>query len=420
MIAAIERLTGLEWKNQGTVFLVGLGHGGIHWTAATLYLLLPFITRDLGLSYTEAGMLVAVFHISAFVANFASGLIVDVTGRRVVFQVLSLAVGAAALLASGYAQGIWWLVPMVVLIGATNNLWHPPAISFLSQHYPRQRGYTLSIHALGANTGDAVAPLAAGALLVWLSWRQTASLNALPVFLVAGLIWFVLLKRDTPAKPAAGVEKTEHGMGLAEYFDGLKALVKDRAVLHLSLMAGFRTMAQMGLLIFLPLYLADVMGMGPFMMGVTMMALQVGGMCATPVAGAWSDRIGRRPVVLGGLSITTVLIVVLTVVQNEIVFVGGVAVMGFVMYAARPVIHSWMMDLAPPEVAASATSVMFGVQALFTTVMLMVSGAIADAWGLGVVFYLLAASMLAANVLVYLLPNQLPGESGINHKNNRE
>ncbi|MDA1091620.1 MAG: MFS transporter [Proteobacteria bacterium] len=420
MIAAIERLTGLEWKNQGTVFLVGLGHGGIHWTAATLYLLLPFITRDLGLSYTEAGMLVAVFHISAFVANFASGLIVDVTGRRVVFQVLSLAVGAAALLASGYAQGIWWLVPMVVLIGATNNLWHPPAISFLSQHYPRQRGYTLSIHALGANTGDAVAPLAAGALLVWLSWRQTASLNALPVFLVAGLIWFVLLKRDTPAKPAAGAEKTEHGMGLAEYFDGLKALVKDRAVLHLSLMAGFRTMAQMGLLIFLPLYLADVMGMGPFMMGVTMMALQVGGMCATPVAGAWSDRIGRRPVVLGGLSITTVLIVVLTVVQNEIVFVGGVAVMGFVMYAARPVIHSWMMDLAPPEVAASATSVMFGVQALFTTVMLMVSGAIADAWGLGVVFYLLAASMLAANVLVYLLPNQLPGESGINHKNNRE
>ncbi len=41
--------------------------------------------------------------------------------------------------------------------------------------------------------------------------------------------------------------------------------------------------------------------------------------------------------------------------------------------------------------------------------MLMVGGAIADQWGLGAVFYLLAGSMLAANVLVYLLPNRLPG-----------
>ena len=101
MIAVIERLTGLERKGQGTVFLVGLGHGGTHWIAATFYLLLPFITRDLGLSYAEAGLLVAVFHLSAFAANFGSGLVVDVTGRRVVYQVASLAIGAAALLGTG-------------------------------------------------------------------------------------------------------------------------------------------------------------------------------------------------------------------------------------------------------------------------------------------------------------------------------
>ena len=78
------------------------------------------------------------------------------------------------------------------------------------------------------------------------------------------------------------------------------------------------------------------------------------------------------------------------------------------MYAARPVIHSWMMDLAPAKVAASATSVMFGVQAMFTAVMVAAGGAAADKWGLGVVFYLLAASMLIANVLVYLMPRHTP------------
>ncbi len=405
MIAAIERLTGLQWKSQGTVFLVGSGHGGIHWTAATFYLILPFITRDLGLTYAEAGMLVAAFHASAFAANFISGLIVDVTGRRMIFSVSALAVGGVALLAVGAADGFWWLFPLVALIGATNNLWHPPAISFLSEHYPRNRGYALSIHALGANIGDALAPLAAGALLVWLSWRGTASVSALPVFAVALLIAVTLLPKDRP-----GARKEHHGLGFAEYFVGIKGLLGDRAILQLSLMAGFRTMAQMGLLIFLPLYLADVAGMGPFMMGVTVMALQVGGICASPVAGAWSDRIGRRPVVLAGLTASTMMIVALTIIDNDILFIMGVSVLGFVMYAARPVIHSWMMDLAPNEIAASATSIMFGVQSLFVVFISAAGGMIADRWGLGVVFYVLAAAMLIANVLVYFLPHHDPGD----------
>jgi sugar phosphate permease len=115
-------------------------------------------------------------------------------------------------------------------------------------------------------------------------------------------------------------------------------------------------------------------------------------------------------VVLAGLSASTVLIVALTVIQNDILFIAGVSVLGFVMYAARPVIHSWMMDLAPAKVAASATSVMFGVQALFTAVMVTSGGMIADRWGLGMVFYVLAASMLIANVLVYLMPHHKPGQ----------
>ena len=373
MIAAIERLTGLEWKGQGTVFLVASGHGGTHWIAATFYLLLPFITRDLGLSYAEAGMLVAVFHLSAFAANFASGLVVDVTGKRVVYQVASLAVGAAALLGCGGAQSLLWLFPMVVLIGATNNLWHPPAISFLSEHFPRQRGYALSIHALGASVGDALAPLAAGALLVWLSWRGTASVNALPVFALAAWIAFALTPRDRQ-----GQRRGAAGSGLGEYWQDVKGLLGDRLILHLSLLAGFRNMAQMGLLVFLPIYLADVAGMGPLMMGVTVMALQVGGIVASPIAGAWSDRAGRRPVVLAGLSASTVLIFVLTVIHNDIFFIAGVSVLGFFMYAARPVIHSWMMDLAPAKVAASATSVMFGVQAMFVAIIVTVGGAAAD------------------------------------------
>ena len=159
--STIEWLTGLQWKGQGPAFLVASGHGATHWIIGTFYVLLPYITETLGLSYAQAGGLVTLFHVSAFAANVGSGAVVDIRGRRVLIQCASLVIGAASLMAVGLAHKAVWLIPLVMLIGATNNVWHPAAISYLSQCYPNNRGYALSIHTLGASIGDTIAPVAA-------------------------------------------------------------------------------------------------------------------------------------------------------------------------------------------------------------------------------------------------------------------
>merc|ERR1711969_498551 len=97
-------------------------------------------------------------------------------------------------------------------------------------------------------------------------------------------------------------------MDMAAYWANLGALVRDRAVLSLCLVAALRTMTQAGLLAFLPLYLANDMGAGPVMLGLALAAMQSAGVVAAPIAGAWSDRIGRRPIVLVGLSASTIVI----------------------------------------------------------------------------------------------------------------
>ena len=407
MLQLISRLTGVHWREQGPAFLVGFGHGGTHWIAAFFYLLLPFITRDLGLSYTDAGLLVSVFHLSSLLANFGSGLMVDVTGRRVVFQVAALLIGAGALLAFGVSERLLVLALLVTLIGASNNLWHPPAIAYLSEMYPGNRGYALSIHALGANLGDTLAPLAAGSLLAVLSWQGTAAAGSVPVVFVALLIAVLLLRKDNRTGAA-----TRSPMALSEYLLGLKRIVRDRMVLGLCLMAGFRSMAQNGLLVFLPLFLIDELHTGPIWMGVAMMAMQMGGLVAAPVAGAWSDRIGRRPVVLSGLTVATVVIATITLIQNDVALVGTISVLGFALFAVRPVVHSWMMDLVPASLSGSATSLLFGTQALLSAAVPPIGGLIADAYGLSAVFYLLAGTMLVANFLVYLLPHQEGHQEG--------
>ena len=132
MYANILRVTRLDGKGQWRAFLVAGGHGSTHWIIATFYILVPYIRSDLELSYAEAGVFASIFFCSSFVANAGSGAIVDITGRCVFLQVLSLLIGGGALLVLGAAERMWLIIAMLVFIGATNNLWHPAAISYLS------------------------------------------------------------------------------------------------------------------------------------------------------------------------------------------------------------------------------------------------------------------------------------------------
>ena len=403
-MSSAETTSKFRLKNQAPIYLMGLGHGATHWIAMTFTILLPLLTKDLGLSYTEAGLLVSILHISSVAANFGSGVVVvDVTGRKVIFQILSLVVGAFALAVFGVTSLYIILAAMVALIGATNNLWHPPAIAFISERYPDHRGYALSIHATGASLGDMIAPSLVGVLLISFTWQGAAAISTLPVFVVVLVFLIYLMPKD---RPAPGVARKT--MGFGDYLGGLAILVRSRAVLGLCLMASFRSTAQVGLVMFLPLYLYNVLEVSPWLMGLAITGMHLGGVIVSPIAGTLSDKVGRRPVVMAGLTATTIIIVLLPLIPSATMFVVAVSVLGFVMYAVRPVIHSWMMDLAPTEVRASATSLLFGTQAALSVLMPLIGGWVADTYGLTEVFYVIAAIMLIANVTVVLLPRPKP------------
>ncbi len=393
-------MTGLHWKGQGPAFLVAGGHAATHWIIGTFYVLLPYISRDLGLSYLQAGALITVFHVAAFAANIGSGAVVDIGVRHSTVLAASLVVGAAALMAVGLTVQALWLVPLVILIGATNNLWHPAAIAYLSDRYPRNRGYALSIHTLGASLGDLLAPLAAGLLLLQTSWHGASIVNAAPVMVVAFALLAILGREERLAPHSHGGEA-----GLRGYLARVGGLIRDKAVLGLCAMAGFRSMTQNGLLVFIPLYLADVLEVSPVVLGFVLMAMQTGGMIAGPVAGTLSDRMGRQPVVFAGITATTLIVAALSFVSSATLFVILVSLLGFALFSVRPVIHSWAMDLAPPRMEGSAVSLLFATQSGFSALVPLVGGLIADQWGLAAVFYVLAGAMAIANLLVYLLPD---------------
>src|SRR5947207_3988629 len=82
------------------------------------------------------------------------------------------------------------------LVGIRNNLWHPSAIPWLANRFPERKGLVMSIHGMGGNVGDAVAPLGVGALLGILSWRSVVVINVVPGVLIAVFALIYLRRRQ--------------------------------------------------------------------------------------------------------------------------------------------------------------------------------------------------------------------------------
>jgi MFS family permease len=186
----------------------------------------------------------------------------------------------------------------------------------------------------------------------------------------------------------------------------------------LSLVGGLRAMTDNGLRTFIPFYLVGL-GMGPALVGTYLAVVQGAGLVASPLSGLLSDRVGRKPLVAGGMLATTVVVLVfanlslisIPGVDFGWLFVGALSLLGFFLYAMRPALQAWTMDMVPKEMGGTTVGLMFGSQALFAAVSPAVGGILADAFGLMAAFYFVAATILAANIVVMLVPERLIPES---------
>jgi len=394
------------------VWLISAGHGLTHWYPATFYVLLPLIGKELGLSYTQIGFLMSMQHIAGALSNLPGGMIVDSIGKKGYLMAASLFwVGFPYALMS-ITNSMWMLVVCLMLVGIGNNLWHPAAIPTLAHQYPQRKGLVLSFHGMGGNIGEALAPLAAGALLAWFSWREVVVINIVPGLVMAVLILVMVgaltTVRDERQAGKDDVNAGSGGLNLRQYLQDLGSLLRNRALMLICVSGGFRTLTQVGLMVFLPVYLAYEQGYSPIAIGVCMTVLQVAGLIASPIAGHVSDKIGRRHVVLSSMVLTGVTIIGMVFAGQSFMFIVFVALVGFFLYAMRPVMQAWAVENTPKRLAGTGVGLQFTILAIGGSIAPATFGVIADTWGVYTAFYFLAGTIIAANLLVVFVPKDGP------------
>lgn len=388
-------------KADPTLVALTFGHLITHWYPSTLYIVTPYLAKDLGLSYSQVGILMGWNSFTSFFVNLPGGMIVDMVGKTGLLLGLALALTGLPYFFLGFSASYAVAMIVVTFVGIGNNLWHPAAFSFLVKRYPERKGFVIALHSMGGNLGNTLAPMAVGVALTFMIWRQVLILNFIPGVLMGFVLWRLLVRAGTIRDEVKGKE-----LSLKEYWAAVKTMVRNKNILLLCTLSGMRSMTQNGLFTFLPLYLAHDLNYSPALVGTYITVVQAAGIFASPMSGAISDKRGRRPVMTAGLLTTSLLLVALVILKLKFLFIGALALLGFFLFSIQPVMLAWMMDMAPINLSGTAVSGLFSIQSLFAGFAPPICGLIADRYGILYAFYFLAATIFVANFLVYLVPDK--------------
>jgi MFS family permease len=407
MTAITAGTSAVRRRSFQEVWVISIGHSLTHWYPATFYLLLPIIGKELGLSYGQIGSILTCQFAAGAIANVPGGIFVDTVGRKALLMALSLCWIGFPYLVMGLSHTYWMMLICATFVGVGNNLWHPTAIPWLANRFPARKGLVMAFHGMGGNVGDAVAPLVIGLLLQSYNWRSVVFMNVVPGLVVAAFI-LIYVGRLHSADVRAGIAESKPAtMSGAQRIRALTALLKNRALVTLAAGSAFRAMTQGALMTFLPLYLAREMGYPPLWIGACMFALQAAGFVAAPIAGYFSDTVGRRQIIISSMSMTGVVIFFMALAGNTSWFVLLIALLGFFLFAVRAVLQAWLLDATPPGMGGSAIGFLFGTQALGQALGPVSAGMIADHFGIMGAFYFMAGTIIIANLMIFVTPTRL-------------
>ncbi len=260
---------------------------------------LPRFAQDLGAAPELIGLIVGASTITGVAVKLPAGAISDLLGRK-----------RMMLLGCVFFAGPPFLYPLVespgallalrLVHGLATAIFSPVASAFVADLSRRARGERLGWFAAANDLGATAGPLLGG---LFLYSTSSYSMTYLVVGMLGLLPLLLVLRLPDEGRPHS-TDSTLRERS-RQFWRGIGEVLSSRAVLIASTMEAALYLGYGAFLGFFPPY-AKGIGLNDaqiaFVMGVQLATT----MLAKPLSGRLSDRLGRKPMILGGLFLSAI------------------------------------------------------------------------------------------------------------------
>jgi len=373
------------------------------------FVLLTAMYSTLGLNPISAGLVGTVRALGSGTASTLGGVLIDrFQHRRLAILYASMATMGLGYLLVGLAPTFLLILVALAFTAGAGSIWHPAARSLLSQIYPQRRGFIISVDRSAGSIGDTIGPLAAGALLAYITWQQIYMLALPMAMVVVVFLWRVLSRSETFQQLGARKKIDQEPRSLKAQFSALKEVLKSSGniltvLLIVKAVAGF---GQGGLLLWIPLYLSQDQGMSTFAVGVHVAMLTGMGIATGPSFGWLADHRGRVPVIMIVLGGKAVVAGLLAVYGTGVMLAILIAVLGGFMFGVNTLIQAWALDIVHGRnLEGTMMGTMYGVNMIFQGFAPLMVGVIVASFGFSSLFiYVSSMNGLGLLLVVALVP----------------
>lgn len=381
-------------KSYLQVILLAMGHFFNDFYCNFLPILLPILIPKLGLSLTLSGALVMVMSLSANVLQPVFGYFMDKYNFNKIMPLI-IPFGAVFICLTNWASNFIVLAVLIGLSGLAVSTFHPMGAGLVSKVAPDGKISTcISIFVAGGSFGFALAPI----LLVY--FMQMYSLDYLPILIIPAIILGVLMYSSGLSKARFVNEQVAKNM----HFN-LAQILQNKPLMLLNISMGLRAWLFTALVTFLPLWAIEK-GCDNTLSGWILTIYLCGSVIGGLIGGALNDKIGYKKVILWALIFTLIpTMYFLFAQQIDILMYIALFVGGGLVMAANPEAIVWGQDLLPDN-PGMASGMMLGLSFGLGGFGTMLTGSLAESYGLTMALALTAILLVISIVLVYLTPEK--------------
>ena len=386
------------------LWIVTISHSFNHLQGNMYNVLYPSMMAEMGFGYFQIGLLTMAFTLTVNGLQVIWGFVTPYFSRAALlgFGNCLMAVVTAA---TGLAHSFPQLALARIVSGVGSSPQHPVGSTLLVGLFPGARGRALALHTTGGNAGTLAAPLLVGGLFVLgLDWRGIFFVVAVPS-LVFGLAYILIRERGT----RGGAMKRSTGTTLATY----KACLRNHNLVIVSLiqMVGAAGRGQGLDIAFLTPHLENDFGLDKPSTMLLIGTLQFGALFGPLLMGWLSDKVSRKGILMLSLALATLttLGLALAAAPGPLLILNLLAY-GMVVNSRMVITQALVADsaIASGQTADAAFSLYFFVGFISAPIWTVLFGAIMEGFGFAVGFGAMAATYVAAVVLVAFIHDTTP------------